>query len=63
MAEILQGISREEIEKSKVVDIYGLGLCSEAVEYYYKSHSVVKQPDEIPSKLLELIERKIINVK
>jgi hypothetical protein len=53
----------QEIEKSKVVDIYGLGLCSEAVEYYYKSHSVVKQPDEIPSKLLELIERKIINVK
>ena len=53
----------QEIEKSKVVDIYGLGLCSEAVEYYYKSHSVVKQTDQIPSKLLELIERKIINVK
>ena len=53
----------QEIEKSKAVDIYGLGLCSDSVEYYYKSHSVVKQPDEIPSKLLELIERKIINVK
>ena len=53
----------QEIEKSKTVDIYGLGLCSDSVEYYYKSHSVVKQPDEIPSKLLELIERKIINVK
>jgi cobalamin biosynthesis protein CobT len=53
----------QEIEKSKVVDIYGLGLCSEAVEYYYKSHSVVRQTDQIPSKLLELIERKIINVK
>jgi hypothetical protein len=53
----------QEIEKFKSVDIYGLGLCSDSVEYYYKSHSVVRQPDEIPSKLLELIERKIINVK
>ena len=53
----------QEIEKFKSVDIYGLGLCSDSVEYYYKSHSVVRKPDEIPSKLLELIERKIINVK
>lgn len=52
----------KEIEKTKVVDIYGLGLCSRYVESYYKSHSVVNNPEEIPSKLLELIERKIINV-
>ena len=51
-----------EIEKSKQVDIYGLGLCSNAVKYYYKAHSVVSNPEEIPSKLLELIERKLINV-
>lgn len=51
-----------EIEASKHVDIYGLGLCSSSVEYFYKAHSVVNDPEDIPSKLLELIERKIINV-
>jgi len=51
-----------EIEAAKIVDIYGLGLCSKEVQTYYKAHSVVNQPQEIPSKLLELIERKIINV-
>ena len=51
----------EEIEASKSVDIYGLGLCSDSVQYYYKAHSVVSKPEEIPSKLIELIERKIVN--
>jgi len=51
-----------EIEASKNVDIYGLGLCSNAVEYFYKSRSIVNNPEDIPSKLLELIERKIVNV-
>jgi hypothetical protein len=60
------GISRfteqviEEIEASKVIDIYGLGLQSESVKHYYKAHSVVDEPEDIPSKLLELIERKIL---
>ena len=51
-----------EIENSKLVDIYGLGLCSNSVEYFYKARSVVNIPEDIPSKLLELIERKIVNV-
>ena len=51
-----------EIENSKLVDIYGLGLCSNSVEYFYKARSVVNVPEDIPSKLLELIERKIVNV-
>ena len=51
----------KEIEASKV-DIYGLGLCSTSVQHYYKANSVVNDPQEIPSKLLELIERKIVNV-
>ena len=51
-----------EIENSKKIDIYGLGLCSDAVTYYYKSNSVVSKPEDIPSKLIELIERKLINV-
>ena len=50
----------KEVEASKSIDIYGLGLCSHAVEYYYKAHSVVRDPAEIPSKLIELIERKIL---
>ena len=49
-----------EIEQSKSVDIYGLGLCSSVVEHYYKAHSVVREPADIPSKLIELIERKIL---
>jgi hypothetical protein len=51
-----------EIEASRNVDIYGLGLCSNSVDYFYKSRSVVNNPEDIPSKLLELIERKIVNV-
>ena len=52
----------KEIEACKTVDIYGLGLCSPAVKYFYKSNSVVTDPEQIPKNLLELIERKIINV-
>jgi len=52
----------EEIEARKQVSIYGLGLCSSSVEHYYKANSVVREPQEIPSKLLHLIEKGIINV-
>lgn len=50
-----------EIEAAKRVDIYGLGLCSSSVRHYYKHNDVVSSPEEIPSKLISLIERKIIN--
>ena len=49
-----------EIEASKNVEIYGLGLCSTSVKDYYKSNSVVDEPQDIPAKLIELIERKIL---
>ena len=52
----------KEIESSKTVDIYGLGLASNAVQHYYKANSVVHNPTGIPSNLLELIERKVLNV-
>jgi len=52
----------QEIERSKKVDIYGLGLCSDSVSHYYKAHDVVRDPSEIPSKLISLIERKVIHV-
>lgn len=51
-----------EIEQAKKVDIYGLGLLSSSVRSYYKAHSVVDNEEEIPSKLLELIEKKILYV-
>ena len=51
-----------EIEVAKVVDIYGLGLLSTSVTHFYRAHDVVNRPEEIPSKLVSLIERKILNV-
>jgi len=50
----------DEIEKGGVVDIYGLGLCSDSVTYYYKAHGVVKKPEDIPTTLLTLIEKRIL---
>jgi len=51
----------QEIEKFKRVEIYGLGLCDESVSRFYKHHSTVSTPEDIPFKLLELIERKLLN--
>jgi cobalamin biosynthesis protein CobT len=50
----------KEIEQEKKVFIYGLGLLSDAVTRLYKYHSVVRSPQEIPHKLLELFEERII---
>lgn len=50
----------EEIEKSRVVDIYGLGLCSSSVQHYYKRNDVVYNPYDIPTKLLALIEKRVL---
>jgi len=50
----------QEIEQAKKVDIYGLGLCSNTVKHYYSAHDVVDKPEQIPSKLLSLIEKKVI---
>jgi len=60
----LEGFTKkviDEIQGGKKVDIYGLGLCSDSVKYYYKAHDVVSEPQEIPSKLLSLIERKVLS--
>jgi len=54
--------SIQEIERAKMVNIYGLGLCHDAVKHYYKANSVVSRPDEIPTMLLQLIEKRILNV-
>ena len=60
----LEGFTKKvirEIEGGRKVDIYGLGLCSDSVKHYYKAHDVVSIPQEIPSKLLSLIERKVLS--
>ena len=49
-----------EIEKAKKIDIYGLGLCSNSVKHYYKRNDVVNNPQDIPSKLLTLIEKRVL---
>lgn len=51
----------QEIQKFKKVEIYGLGLCDESVKNFYKNHSTVLEAEDIPFKLLELIERKLLN--
>ena len=51
----------QEIEKLKKVEIYGLGICDSAVNGFYSHRSVVDQPEQIPTKLIELIERKLLN--
>ena len=51
----------QEIEGQRKVEIYGLGIESNSVEKYYKQHSVVFNAAEIPSKLLHLIEKKLLN--
>jgi len=39
-----------------------LGLSDDAVRHFYQSNDVVMTPEEIPSKLLSLLDRKLINV-
>ena len=51
----------KEIEASKHVDIYGLGLCNNSVTDYYKANSVVHTPQDIPAKLLHLLEKRILS--
>ena len=51
----------EDIEKQKNVEIYGLGIMHPGVKDYYKYYSVVTTPEDIPTKLLELIEQKLLD--
>lgn len=50
----------ENIENSKKVDIYGLGILSASVKDFYTNNSVLNNTHEIPIKLLELFEKKIL---
>jgi cobalamin biosynthesis protein CobT len=50
-----------EIEQQNKVNLYGLGILHDAVKKLYKNNSVVNNTADIPTKLLSLIERKIVN--
>ena len=43
------------IEERGDVDIYGIGICSNAVERYYTNHKIIQSPEEINQALFECI--------
>jgi hypothetical protein len=49
----------KDIESQKRVDIFGLGLLSNAVTQYYTHHAIVNNSDELEHKLLELVAKKL----
>ena len=52
----------KNIEQENKVDIYGFGMLSDSVSELYKHHGVIDNVQSIPTKLLEVIERKLLNV-
>ena len=49
-----------EIEKSGIVEIYGIGIMDTNVKRLYKEHAVINEASELESALLKVIEHKII---
>ena len=43
------------IEKKGDVDIYGIGICSNAVSNYYSNYKIIQSPEEINQALFECI--------
>lgn len=50
----------QEIESSGLIDLYGIGILSGAVEHFYKHYSVLQEESQLDSILLKLISDKII---
>ena len=44
-----------QIEEEGKVDLFGLGICSRAVEMYYKKHAVIHKADDINDALLNVL--------
>lgn len=51
----LQAVT-SQIEKEGKIELYGVGICSDAVESYYTNTRVLKGPDEINSTLMNIIK-------
>ena len=51
----LQHVTKQ-IEKEGKIELYGVGICSEAVEAYYTNTRVLKSPGEINATLMNIIK-------
>lgn len=49
------------IQKEGIVNIYGIGIQSDAVKDYYKQHCVIKNSSELEDKLLEVVKQQMLN--
>lgn len=52
----------KHIQERSPVEIYGIGFMSHAVERYYKHHAIINKADEIESKLVEVVSKKVFGV-
>ncbi len=50
------------IQEATDVEIYGIGICSNAVVNLYKDHRVIKEPAELEEALLDVIKTKVIRM-
>jgi hypothetical protein len=51
----------EEIERQKLIEIYGIGIMDDNVQNFYTNWAVIKHADELEGALLTLISEYIIN--
>lgn len=51
----------KDIEADKHVDIYGIGIMSSAVKKFYSKCSVINEPEELETALLNVIKHKLID--
>ena len=51
----------KQIEKEKIVDIYGIGILDKSVKNYYTQHSVINDASELEGALINLVKTKLIN--
>lgn len=51
----------KDIEDNSAVDIYGIGIKDDNVKKYYRHNTVVHEASQLENRLLEVIERKILN--
>ena len=51
----------KELEARKDMEIYGIGIKSDSVKSFYKDRAVIHHSSELESKLLEVIQTKIIH--
>jgi len=50
----------EEIEREKVMEIYGIGICDNNVTKLYKEHGVISDPMDLEKAVLEVIKKKLL---